>query len=288
MKVISPGTYNKIVKRRRRVRKIKAALFLLLIAAAVVAGLWWFGKSGEKTSNLEATKSSEVSETTPTEEDKPKVIGEFTGEEFKNLYNTFSYPNTDQLTEPPYITGDPDADARIREIAEERGYRLRSHARDTLGVADGNPLQLLAHKPWEDLKAQAEADGIILTATWGFRSIEDQRQLFLDEIYGRDAYPFDIGNGLKDAEINEALEMVAPPGYSRHHTGFTVDLTCGTEGLTDFANTTCFEWLAFNNYERAKKLGWVPSYPKGASLQGPEPEPWEYIWVGVESLYKDQ
>lgn len=286
MRTISPHTYHKKVARRRLVRRLQAALFLVVVVAGIGVGVWWWRKP---TDNKPATEQSQQeASVVQQQEETPKEIGTFTGEEFKNLYNSFSYPNTTQLTEPPFITGDPGADARIRMVAEERGYRLRSIARDTLGEADGSPLQLLAMKPWEDLKEAAAKDGIILTATWGYRSIEDQRQLFLDSLYGQGIYPFDIAAGLMDEEIKAVLELVAPPGYSRHHTGFTVDLTCGTDGLTDFANTPCYEWLAVNNYERMKALGWVPSYPKGATLQGPEPEPWEYIWVGPEALYKTE
>lgn len=286
MRTISPRLYQKHTSRRRLKRRLQAVFFLLILLGGGGVAFWWWQRP-EPQKEIIANQSQADTSTPPAGEVKT-VLRTFTGDEFKDLYNSFSYPNTTQLTEPPVITGDPAADARIRELAEARGYRLRSLARDTLGEADEKPLQLLAVKPWEDLKAAAAQDGIVLTATWGFRSVDDQRQLFLDVLYTQGAYPYDIGMGFADETVDLVLQTVAPPGYSRHHSGFTIDLTCGIDGLTDFANTPCYEWLAVNNYERMKVLGWVPSYPKGASLQGPEPEPWEYIWVGSEALYETE
>jgi LAS superfamily LD-carboxypeptidase LdcB len=65
-----------------------------------------------------------------------------------------------------------------------------------------------------------------------------------------------------------------------------MDLACGGVGLYSFKTTSCYAWLSKNNFENAKKYGWVPSYPEEASQQGPEPEAWEYIWVGTQSLYE--
>jgi LAS superfamily LD-carboxypeptidase LdcB len=43
--------------------------------------------------------------------------------------------------------------------------------------------------------------------------------------------------------------------------------------------------MSKDNYLQAKKYGWIPSYPEGAQQQGPEPEAWEYVWVGTASLH---
>jgi LAS superfamily LD-carboxypeptidase LdcB len=78
--------------------------------------------------------------------------------------------------------------------------------------------------------------------------------------------------------------MTAVPGYSRHHTGYTVDIACENQTTLSFIYTVCFKWLSQNNYERTKKFGWIPSYPEEAVLQGPEPESWEYVWVGIDAV----
>ncbi len=42
--------------------------------------------------------------------------------------------------------------------------------------------------------------------------------------------------------------------------------------------------MAADNYRVAKQFGFIPSYPSGAGAQGPEPEPWEYVYVGVKAI----
>lgn len=273
------------VNRSKRHRRQRIVLCIVLLSIALLtAYLFLFNRGVNQTQPVLdlAAESSETTQEVPID----TTIRVFSGDEFKDLYNSFSYPNTTQITDPPIITSSVEVDAVIRLLAEERGYRLRSLARDTEGLADGEPVQLLAERHWKELKAEAATDSVVLTVTWAFRSVDEQRDLFLNELRGRGISNEQIVSRGADAAVLAVLQTVAPPGYSRHHTGFTVDLTCGLGGLTVFQETVCYEWLSYNNYERAKKHGWVPSYPKGASLQGPEPEAWEYIWVGVEALYQ--
>jgi LAS superfamily LD-carboxypeptidase LdcB len=51
-----------------------------------------------------------------------------------------------------------------------------------------------------------------------------------------------------------------------------------------FEQSVCFGWLSKGNYKNAKSNGWIPSYPDGAKKQGPDPESWEYVWVGKQNL----
>ncbi len=119
-----------------------------------------------------------------------------------------------------------------------------------------------------------------------YRSNADARNLFLSRL---NEYRIDIpqiANGTYDKQINDLLRTTAIPGYSRHHTGYTVDIGCNDQTLAVFKNTPCFEWLSADNYKNAKLYGWIPSYPEGAGQQGPDPEPWEYVWVGTNSTYE--
>jgi len=254
-------------------------VFTAFLASLAVAGAFFYRSSTNYLIVQPTVKA-------PIDEAKEKEFRIFTGEQLRDLYNNFRYTNTDKIIEPPSITGDVVADAKIRELAESRGYRMRRLARSTTGKADERPLQLIAQKSWLDLKAEAAQGGVVLTVTSAFRSVGDQRTIFLQglEAYGISAQ--DIAGGQADSLVDKVLQTYAPPGYSRHHTGFTIDLTCGTNGLTNFVTTICYEWLSRDNHQRAKTFGWVPSYPEGADLQGPEPEPWEYIWVTVDALLK--
>jgi LAS superfamily LD-carboxypeptidase LdcB len=96
----------------------------------------------------------------------------------------------------------------------------------------------------------------------------------------------EIARGDADDVVDLVLQTSSIPGYSKHHTGYAMDwadLTSG-KGFTDFVETPAHRWLAKDNYHNAKRFGFIPSYPPGASQQGPDPETWEYVWVGVERL----
>jgi D-alanyl-D-alanine carboxypeptidase len=118
-----------------------------------------------------------------------------------------------------------------------------------------------------------------------FRSPEFQRDLFMDRLGTRGVTSSQILSGNADYAINENFKVTAVPGYSRHHTGYAVDFWC-EDRSGNFGNSICFTWLKANNYLHAKEFGWIPSYPEDADEQGPEPEPWEYVWVGREVLYE--
>ena len=222
------------------------------------------------------------------------VLARFSPEGFRRLYDDHLYSNTDRLSEPPFVTGDAGADRRIVGIAEQRGYRLRSAARSMdLVEIDGRLLQVDAKGAWEELKREAFKNGIELGLISGYRSIDRQRTIFLgllsqgaEETIGREYTNDEIASGAADALIDRILSESSVPGFSKHHTGYTIDITDVTSGLdfTEFSQTAGFHWLSEDNYLNAKRFGFVPSYPEGAGKQGPDPEAWEYVWVGATVL----
>lgn len=218
----------------------------------------------------------------PADDDSTKTLRSLSGQEFAELYNSISYPNTTKVLQPPYITGNSAADLRIQQLAEARGYRLKAVPKTNLVAYKAQYLQQKAHQPWLDLLSAAKQAGLTLEIVSGFRGIEEQRDIFLS-ILSADTDA--IARGQADGSIDRLLSQTAPPGYSRHHTGYTVDLSCNNSG-SNFSASPCFAWLSKNNYENAKIYGWIPSYPDGSGNQGPDPEAWEYVWVGTDSLYE--
>lgn len=213
----------------------------------------------------------------------------FTGDQFQRLYESLNFPNTQSITQAPTITGNKAADARIMTIAVSRGYGLRSVP--VLPIVKTNEprlqgddlLQPKAYSGWLVLKDMAKKDGVPLALNSGYRSMENQRELFLARLRANGGDAARIAAGQADNAVVQTLLMTAPPGYSRHHTGYTIDLLC--EGASQaFEKTACFTWISANNYDKAKRAGWVPSYPEGAPSQGPEPESWEYVWVGLNQV----
>lgn len=210
---------------------------------------------------------------------------QFTGEEFKNFYDAYQYAHVDVLTESPEITGDIEADTYIQDLAESRGYKLRSEAfTDRLSDVFGQTLQPEAKDAYVAMQKAAFAEGEHdFRLVSGYRSVERQQQIFANSITNLSVEDIIVGNA--DVTLNDILDSRSIPGYSKHHTGYTVDIGCGNYHLdASVAESGCFAWLSENNYHNAKRFGFIPSYPEGASRQGPDPEPWEYVWVGEDVL----
>lgn len=289
MRVLEPRYHFK-AKRPRQKPKGKLRVIILLIFALATVVYLIFGQPSY-TQNKNKEPNAQVLETAPTDT-APKKLKNFTGAEFKALYSSFAYPNTQALSEKPVITGNSVADEKIRQIAEEVGYKLSAVPVSNIvkidepGLTDDDLIQPLALIAWQDLKAAAGKENIPLQITSAYRSIEFQRALFLRRLADAGISIFGIADGYSDGAVAGVLSRAAAPGYSRHHTGYTIDLACNGVGLESFKSTSCYAWLSNNNFENTKKFGWVPSYPEEAERQGPEPEPWEYIWVGTSSLYE--
>jgi hypothetical protein len=213
---------------------------------------------------------------------------------FRNLYEDLEYPGAQPIVEAPRITGDPEADRRIVDLAVARGYRLRWQADEGALVSrDRHSLQGPVMDAWLELQAAALTDGVDLQLVSAYRSVDRQRQIFLRELRREILQDGDGETGMQaiaagDANhlVQEVLRYSAIPGFSKHHSGYTIDITdpSGGHAFTDFHNTRGFQWISAHNYLNAKRFGFIPSYPAGAVRQGPDPEPWEYVWIGREPM----
>ncbi len=288
MRIVEPKSFNKPVpsKKARKMnnsRKFGLILFLFALAVFVLV----FASKDNKSSDAEIT-SETVEATTAVEVTTEQVAQEglitFSGNEFRLLYDNLLLPNTEKVDIPPTITGNDIADARIRQIAESRGYKLRNNPSVALTNVDGYKLQSIVKEPWLDMKQAASRDGLSMSIVSAYRTVEDQRQLFVSRLNAEGVNIANVANGIADAEIDKVLVTTSIPGYSKHHSGYTFDLLCAGWEFENFKNSPCNEWLSANNYENAKKYGFIPSYPLDADLQGPDPEAWEYVYVGADLL----
>lgn len=263
--------------------------FIIVIAGGVTLYLFRFSPAHQKQSVKTSAATANVPQPKqvipPPPPPKPKIMGTFSGAEFKAVYDQNIYPNTKKITSPLPITGDEAADTHIRALAVSRGYQLRSIATAPLETVDNFTLQPHATEAWRAMKAAALVDSLDLRLVAGFREFADQRALFLNALANAGVDASAIAGGSADAQISTILQTVSIPGYSKHHTGYTVDIGCGAYG--SFVNSPCFGWLSADNYANAKKFGWIPSYPPDTYSQGPQPEPWEYVWVGTEALMRE-
>lgn len=181
--------------------------------------------------------------------------------------------NLAEVADPPPITGNAALDERIRALAVMRGYQRRSEPSGPLVVVDGRSLQPEAAGAWEALQASAAAAGHSISLTSGYRSATSQASIWNSR-----------STGTSDAAIDTLLQTVAAPGYSKHHTGYAIDVRSGSAVLDAFGNTPAYAWLSADNFANAKAHGWLPSYPDGVENLGPNPEVWEFVWVGPTNI----
>jgi zinc D-Ala-D-Ala carboxypeptidase len=235
----------------------------------------------QETKLQDSNKSSLASTTPPPAKIELTVMS---GADFQNIYESTQYQNVGG-TIIPSITDNVDVDNYIRKLGVARGYKLRPQAIETNLVSiDGFLLQPEAASSWTQLKQRAANEGVSLVLTSGYRSIASQRSIFAADL-APEYQIADILSGAVDGPLQAVLNRASIPGYSRHHTGYTIDVGCIGEGSV-FGNTSCYRWMKNNNFAQARLAGYIPSYPEGANQQGPNPEEWEFVWVGQSSSEK--
>lgn len=254
---------------------IALIIALILVAAGAVAWNYYYG-SNENAGNQEVAEEKQEPELT-------------LPEKFVQAWVDVELPGVEPITELPEVTGHEEADARIRELAEKRGYRPQSLPTADLTELQGVTMQHEVVGAWEQLQSSAREEGIYLGLVSGYRSVENQRVIFLTQLQERGiveqnrAYTSSqIAAGEADAVLNAILREYSPPGYSKHHTGYAVDITdtASDKPFEEFDKTKGFEWVSKDDYANIRQFGFLPSYPEGGPAQGPQPEPWEYVWVG--------
>jgi LAS superfamily LD-carboxypeptidase LdcB len=108
--------------------------------------------------------------------------------------------------------------------------------------------------------------GVRLLLISGFRDRTRQARIFAKQI-------------ARKGSLGAALQLVAPPGFSEHHTGYAMDLGDAlypkTHLETTFENTPAFRWLS----RSAARFGFELSYPPGNAV-GVSYEPWHWRYVG--------
>jgi hypothetical protein len=121
-------------------------------------------------------------------------------------------------------------------------------------------LRLPALLSFRAMAAEAALDSVFLRAQSGYRSTDTQTQLIVTRLeQGR--------------EFEEILRGVAPPGYSEHMLGMTLDLALGG----DYDNNPAYHWLL----ENAAVHGWYESYPRDLDDGFPW-EPWHWRFHGKD------
>ncbi len=190
----------------------------------------------------------------------------------------YSYPTKSDFS----IYGNSRIDRYIQAKAKARGYTPHK-------VIDSKDLEWFKGKqvaketvqPLKKLIEALEKEGADLSVVSGYRSPSRQRKIFRSRL-GNTLSEENLLNGKLDEKIEKVLSRSSIPGYSKHHTGHAFDFVCNKSGnLTSFGKSKCYEILSKDNFALPKQYGFLPSYPEGETQQGPEPEPWKFIWLGT-------
>lgn len=287
MRVIEPSNFrhNKPSKTRKsRKQGVKRSWTALFALFAISFFLIFTVRSSvsnvdnNETAQLQDNQIVAQADVTPTGE--IKTLEDFSGDELRLFYDNLVQTGTERVATPAYITGNDVADTIIRSEAELRGYKLRSFASVDLTLVDGMEVQQPVAGNWTAFKSEMATKGLNIQMTSGYRSIDNQRDLFLQRMREAGLSEQEVIDGTDQEALDEVLTRAAPPGYSKHHTGYTIDIWCIGWDFYNFGESDCFDEISKDNYALAKKHGFIPSYPDTATLQGPSPEAWEYLWVG--------
>jgi LAS superfamily LD-carboxypeptidase LdcB len=291
MRVVEPHEFKRLPVKRSPKGGLIGLACLIIIGSGAAVFIW----KHQHHLNVPSSKVSTVNEPAASTAEAPKTNGslkQLTGEQFLSLYRSVlpTFPNTQEFSDLPPITGNVEADQRIRSMAEARGYRLTRIPVQAIVKINGEPLldtdnllQPLAAQGWAGLKAAAVKAGYPLALISAYRSPDYQKSLFTERLYAHGVTAQQVAAARADAAVQDTLNHTAPPAYSREHTGYVVDMWCNDHSGA-FEASSCYKWLNANNYEHAKQYGWIPSYPDGVKDQGPDPESWEYVWVGRDRL----
>lgn len=121
-------------------------------------------------------------------------------------------------------------------------------------------LESATAQAWQDMKAAAAKDDIVLLIVSGFRSVDYQASIFQKKLAAGQTIP-------------EILKVNVAPGYSQHHTGQAIDIaTPGSRPLTEeFAETEAFAWLN----QHAAEFGFSMPYTRDNPFEIAY-EPWHW------------
>ena len=155
------------------------------------------------------------------------------------------------------------------ELPASRGLQLwlpPSELKSVGYAPSGKALQLKPEvaEAWQSLRSAAAAEGVELYLVSAYRSIEHQADIIRRKLAS--------GLGLSDI-----LCVLAPPGYSEHHSGTAVD--SGSPDCkpldTHFDAMPAYAWLSAH----ANHFGFFMSFPKDNAF-GYIYEPWHWRYCG--------
>ena len=205
----------------------------------------------------------------------PSEFRHFSVQQFINLFDDINdLPNLSE-SRLVAVTDNAAADTELQTIATRAGYVPQPTVTDESQLIGTHRLQPLLAEHWTQLEQAATAAGHSLVVTTGYLSGADQANIFRLQLH----------DDLSQPALAEAAVAVVVPGYSRHQTGFAIDIVDGNRPSTAFSQTGAYDWLAADNFTVAKHFGFIPSH-SGLSPHGQTEHrtAFELVYVGRDRL----
>lgn len=116
---------------------------------------------------------------------------------------------------------------------------------------------------WYAMRNAADSEGVTLEIASAFRSVGYQVSIIERKLHSGQA-------------LEHILQVSAAPGYSEHHSGKALDITCpGYRPFEEcFENSAAFEWLTYS----AARFGFNLSYPRNNGHRIAY-EPWHWLYT---------
>lgn len=147
-----------------------------------------------------------------------------------------------------------------------------NRAIETVELPGGERVDKHIYEPLHEMFADMEADGVYPVVASGYRTQEEQEQIYNDKIAAYEAEGMSYQMAKQETE-----RWVSVPGTSEHQLGLAVDINA--DGIHS-AGYEVYEWLEQN----AHNYGFIYRYPPDKTeVTGVENEPWHYRYVGAEA-----
>lgn len=144
---------------------------------------------------------------------------------------------------------------------------------DSTQLADKDRLVQIPHEfGFDDYHIYVDIDARDAFVKMAEAGRSDSVELIVDSGYRSASYQARIimARMAEGEKFSEVIRYVAPPGYSDHETGRTIDLVPSDPS---FARTDAYRWLV----EHAGKYGFVQSYPERGDVLPWEPWHWTFV-----------
>ncbi len=255
--------------RRRKTIKRKSPLLLLIVILLVVILALFIGNSIFNEDNTQPVGGDPQTEITPKPTESSKAE-EDSGEEDESSEEVqpTSTPTPTPIPTPEPTPFVPPWNLLLVNVDNSlpEGYSFTQASYGSESVDERIYAELAA------MMNDASNAGMSLWIASGYRSIELQEQILTNATNNRMR---DYGMTQDEARAN-ALQTIALPGSSEHHTGMAVDFNYVNY---EFEGTKEFTWLS----ENAENYGFILRYPSDkVDITKINYEPWHYRYVGVE------